>query len=208
MNTNQIQPIKGAGATNNLPDSKAQSRKDEQQASTQSSMPLQEQIDAVKLIFTIGSQEGEEETPRQKVYREIEEILTLMEQSNRRMLEEMAKVRTKKPQNCAVPSTLGMSVHSAAGKLKNNNLKLGAVQQKYSDTVPAGYVIAQIPGPGGAASQKSSVSLIISKGKPPEKEKYDTLRKKENVAVLRIKNKQELEEEPGGTLDMEGGIII
>ena len=63
-----------------------------------------------------------------------------------------------------VPDLVGLTVEEATAALKKNNLKIGRVSEKFSDTFEAGLLIDGIPSSGSPVRKDSSVDLIISKG--------------------------------------------
>lgn len=74
-----------------------------------------------------------------------------------------------------VPNVVGMlSLDDAQTAIKNAMLVLGTYTEEYSDTVPAGAIISQLPVDGSAARWYDAVSVVISKG-PEERTKTITL---------------------------------
>lgn len=124
---------------------------------------------------------AEEEDP------ELAAFLRTVERHNREMKAAAERLKPLKVEKKVVPSALGLSAASAASTLRRAQLKVCTIVQEYNERVPRGHVISQTPGPGGSTTTKTGVRLIVSKGPPPEKEKYDTIRKKEKVAYVDTK---------------------
>jgi serine/threonine-protein kinase len=75
-------------------------------------------------------------------------------------------VLSRGPQPVEVPRNLAnLSESAAAAVLQTLGLKLGSVQQQYSMTVPAGYVISSSPDQGTLLPGQP-VSIVVSAGKP------------------------------------------
>ncbi|HEX6935586.1 MAG TPA: Stk1 family PASTA domain-containing Ser/Thr kinase [Actinomycetes bacterium] len=64
----------------------------------------------------------------------------------------------------AVPNVVGQPVDAAKAALADAELR-SRVKEKFDESVPAGVVISQDPGPG-TAGKNSAVQLIVSKGPP------------------------------------------
>jgi beta-lactam-binding protein with PASTA domain/tRNA A-37 threonylcarbamoyl transferase component Bud32 len=69
------------------------------------------------------------------------------------------------PQQVAVPSVVGLSVSSARGRLQKAGLK-ASEREENSDTVAEGRVISVSPTEGQKVDKGSSVTLVVSSGKP------------------------------------------
>jgi eukaryotic-like serine/threonine-protein kinase len=67
----------------------------------------------------------------------------------------------------AVPSVIGQTQSQARTILANHHLQATFGSERYSDTVPAGSVISQDPGPHATLKENSSVALVVSQGLPP-----------------------------------------
>lgn len=110
-------------------------------------------------------------------------LLKIIEESNRKIRDMAEKVKPREAKSKITPPTLGYSLSTAAAKLRIAGVKLSGVAQEYSNNVPQGHVIKQIPGPGSPIG-RIGVRLVISKGPPPEKEKHDTIRNQEKVPYM------------------------
>jgi beta-lactam-binding protein with PASTA domain/tRNA A-37 threonylcarbamoyl transferase component Bud32 len=69
------------------------------------------------------------------------------------------------PQQVAVPSVVGLTVSSARGRLEKAGLK-ASEREENSDTVAEGRVISVSPPEGQKVDKGSSVTLVVSSGKP------------------------------------------
>ena len=69
------------------------------------------------------------------------------------------------PQQVAVPQVVGLTVSSARGRLQKVGLEASEREQN-SDTVAAGRVISVSPPEGQKVDKGSSVTLVVSTGKP------------------------------------------
>jgi eukaryotic-like serine/threonine-protein kinase len=69
------------------------------------------------------------------------------------------------PQQVAVPSVVGLTVSSARGRLQKAGLK-ASEREENSDTVAEGRVISVSPTEGQKVDKGSSVTLVVSSGKP------------------------------------------
>ncbi len=67
-----------------------------------------------------------------------------------------------------VPGLFGMSRKEASEALAERGLKLGSVEEEYSDDVPAGDVMGQQYTEGTELESGASVNVVVSKGKKPE----------------------------------------
>jgi beta-lactam-binding protein with PASTA domain len=63
-----------------------------------------------------------------------------------------------------VPNVLGQTQAAATAAIETSGFALGTVTEDFSDTVPAGSVMAQTPSGGAEAAPGSEVSLVISQG--------------------------------------------
>ena len=99
---------------------------------------------------------------------ELSNFLELVEQSNEKIREMARALEPVKAPPRAVPSTLGLTLPVASGKLKQAGLKLRGVSQEYSARVPEGHVISQAPRPGTLAAEGMGVRLLVSRGAAPE----------------------------------------
>jgi VCBS repeat-containing protein len=72
-------------------------------------------------------------------------------------------------QTSLVPNVLGKTQADAAAMLVAANLRQGATANAYSDTAPAGLVIAQDSAPGTAVASQTAVDLTLSLGPNPQK---------------------------------------
>jgi serine/threonine-protein kinase len=69
------------------------------------------------------------------------------------------------PQQVAVPQVVGLTVSSARGRLQKAGLQ-ASEREENSDTVAAGRVISVSPPEGQKVDKGSSVTLVVSSGKP------------------------------------------
>jgi beta-lactam-binding protein with PASTA domain len=69
------------------------------------------------------------------------------------------------PQQVAVPSVVGLTLSSARGRLQKAGLK-ASEREENSDTVAEGRVISVSPPEGQKVDKGSSVTLVVSSGKP------------------------------------------
>jgi serine/threonine-protein kinase len=69
------------------------------------------------------------------------------------------------PQQVAVPSVVGLTVSSARGRLQKAGLQ-ASEREENSDTVAAGRVVSVSPSEGQKVDKGSSVTLVVSSGKP------------------------------------------
>lgn len=134
-----------------------------------------------EIVFSQKSEQGpQEKTPAGS---QVKQLLNLVEDSNDKMKEMLMAIKPAKTETTAVPSAIGLTVSAAAAKLKANDLKVSGIFQEYSSIVPEGHVISQMPGPGSRLAKRGGIRLIISKGKPPVKEKHDPIRQQEKVIL-------------------------
>ncbi|KAB2926222.1 MAG: PASTA domain-containing protein [Candidatus Contendobacter sp.] len=63
-----------------------------------------------------------------------------------------------------VPNVVGLTQAAAANTVRSVGLSVGAVLKQYSDTVPAGIVLAQSPAAGAKVAVGTPVSLTVSLG--------------------------------------------
>ncbi len=68
------------------------------------------------------------------------------------------------PSGVPVPDLRGSTLAQAEATITADGLAVGTVEQAFSDTVEAGIVTDQSPGPGVEAEKGSKVDLIVSKG--------------------------------------------
>jgi len=76
----------------------------------------------------------------------------------------VALVISDGPKPVAVPDVVGKPVAEATGAIEQAELRAD-VTEKFNETVPAGTVVSQDPGPG-TADKNSVVRLVVSKGPP------------------------------------------
>jgi beta-lactam-binding protein with PASTA domain/tRNA A-37 threonylcarbamoyl transferase component Bud32 len=69
------------------------------------------------------------------------------------------------PQQVAVPQVVGLTVSSARGRLQKAGLE-PSEREENSDTVAKGRVVSVSPGEGQKVDKGSSVTLVVSSGKP------------------------------------------
>jgi len=65
-----------------------------------------------------------------------------------------------------VPNVVGSSRAAAESALKNKNLVAKVTSEQFSESVAKGAVISQSPAAGKSVNQRSTVSMVISKGPP------------------------------------------
>ncbi len=75
------------------------------------------------------------------------------------------------PSTVSVPSVAGDDEDSATQALEESGLKVGSTQEEYSDEYEKGLVIRTNPSSGTEVEEGSSVTLYVSLGKDPEKDK-------------------------------------
>lgn len=73
---------------------------------------------------------------------------------------------SKGPERVTVPDVLGRPLNQARGALESARLTPGKVTRKFSDSVPAGEVIATDPASGAMRAPDSAVDLTVSRGTP------------------------------------------
>lgn len=71
------------------------------------------------------------------------------------------------PEPSEVPDVTGKNQEEAAAIIAAAGFSLGRVVQGFSETVPAGLVISQNPGPGVMAPPGTSINLVLSQGQEP-----------------------------------------
>ena len=71
---------------------------------------------------------------------------------------------SKGKERIEVPNLAGLTIESATVALKEINLKIGRVSEKFSDSVEAGLIIDGNPVSGSPVRKDSTIELIISKG--------------------------------------------
>jgi serine/threonine-protein kinase len=71
------------------------------------------------------------------------------------------------PERFPVPDLAGLEVAAAKGELQQRNLKYKEGTGQYSDTVPEGAVISTNPAQGTELKRGDTVTVVVSKGKPP-----------------------------------------
>lgn len=88
----------------------------------------------------------------------------------------------------SVPDVKGLPKATATTMIHNAGLTVGAILQKYSDTVPAGSVIDQSPAAGAKVAPGTPVSLTISLGKAGAVKIPDVRGMPEELAVATLRN--------------------
>ena len=68
-----------------------------------------------------------------------------------------------------VPNITGVSVKDATTRLANNGLNLGTPQEVFDEKYEAGIVISQKPAADAMVAAGTSVAVVVSKGKEPNK---------------------------------------
>ncbi|AMM32470.1 protein kinase [Sinomonas atrocyanea] len=74
---------------------------------------------------------------------------------------------SKGPQLFPLEDLRGKSLDDAKAAITAAKDTVGAVKEAYDDTVPAGIILAQDPGPGTSLRHGSTVALTVSKGPQP-----------------------------------------
>jgi serine/threonine-protein kinase len=74
---------------------------------------------------------------------------------------------SKGPQLFPLPGVSGKSLDEAKNQLNSAEMALGTVTETYSETEPAGTILAQDPAAGTPARRGTPVSLTVSKGPEP-----------------------------------------
>lgn len=77
--------------------------------------------------------------------------------------------RTQVETTAKVPSVVGLTQEDAAKMLSSRKLVLGAVTEAYSDSIPAGVVMAQTVGEGTELKINGRVGITVSIGPEPPK---------------------------------------
>lgn len=70
-------------------------------------------------------------------------------------------------QPVTVPDVVGKELAAAQKELQGAGFSLSEAKEEFSEVIPKGEVMAQVPIGGSQAAKKSSVSLVVSKGKEP-----------------------------------------
>lgn len=70
------------------------------------------------------------------------------------------------PGNAPIPSVVGLSKAAAIRKIRSAGLKVGDIQTKASDTIPAGNAIGTDPSAGQSQEKGTTITLFVSSGKP------------------------------------------
>ncbi|MEG9247722.1 PASTA domain-containing protein [Arthrobacter sp. Soc17.1.1.1] len=113
-----------------------------------------------------------------------------------RRFERVELVVSKGPELFAVPDVVGRTQAEATEDLRSAGLAVGGLGEEYSESVPAGEVVRQIPGQGAERRLGSAVDLVVSLGPAPiAVPEVSGLPAKEAVAALeRAGLKAEIEE--------------
>lgn len=67
-----------------------------------------------------------------------------------------------------VPDLVGTFQPFAEMRISTAGLRVGAIEHRYDDTARSGFVIIQFPSAGSTVTKGSRVSIVVSKGPPPE----------------------------------------
>jgi len=172
-----IPPVNRVGAANRL-SHKNRSPHDLFGSRSGSSAPYSSLFDAAMSHFKRDANQqrsGPRAHPPEEAGQELDGLLQTLEKNNTDMLSAIGGLDSGPSKTCIVPTIGGLSLHTAIGRLKMAQLKMGAIRKQYSAQVPAGYIISQTPEQGGTVYKMTGVSVIISKGPPPEAEKYDII---------------------------------
>ncbi len=73
---------------------------------------------------------------------------------------------SKGPRDYEVPDVRRVSLREARLQLEENQLKIGQILYRSSDTLPEGAVVGQSPPPGAQLARDSAVDLQVSNGPP------------------------------------------
>jgi beta-lactam-binding protein with PASTA domain len=84
-----------------------------------------------------------------------------------RRFERVELIVSKGPELFAVPDIVGRTQAEAAEDLRAAGLAVGGLGEEYSESVPAGEVIRQVPGQGAERRRDSAVDLVVSLGPAP-----------------------------------------
>ncbi|AEG60168.1 PASTA domain-containing protein [Desulforamulus ruminis] len=150
-------------------------------------------------------------TQKDEMEQELDRFYQMVYESNQKIKAAAEKLKPLRVEPRPMPSVLGLSLNGAASKLKGSGMRVGQVVAEYSERVPEGQVITQVPAPGGASSKNAKIKLVISKGPPPEKERHSTLKKQDQVAYTPMKSKHDPdknEASPADILTGTGEIIV
>ncbi|MEG6511478.1 PASTA domain-containing protein [Desulforamulus ruminis] len=185
--------------------SKGPSKESDCQNSTACPTPPPEQSQAAaEAVATLLTQKEEME-------QELDRFYQMVYESNQKIKAAAEKLKPLRVEPRPMPSVLGLSLNGAASKLKASGMRVGQVVAEYSEGVPEGQVITQVPSPGGASSKNAKIKLVVSKGPPPEKERHSTLKKQDQVAYTPMKSKHDPdknEASPADILTGTGEIIV
>lgn len=124
---------------------------------------------------------------------QLKRLIDLLRQSNVKIAELAFHRTSRKIRPKAIPSILGMPVKEAAARLAANNLKIQDVRLEFSDSVPPGHVVSQLPVPGLALT-KVGIRLTVSKGQGPDR-KTDNGGNRQGAAAASADDGQKLLEE-------------
>ncbi|NKX54957.1 Stk1 family PASTA domain-containing Ser/Thr kinase [Arthrobacter mobilis] len=84
-----------------------------------------------------------------------------------RWFQPVTLIISKGPELFDVPALLGLAEEEARAELRDANLDVGQISREYSDTAPAGQIIAQDPAAGEQLRRGSAVDLTASAGPEP-----------------------------------------
>ncbi|MFD1212159.1 PASTA domain-containing protein, partial [Arthrobacter sp. GCM10027362] len=84
-----------------------------------------------------------------------------------RWFQPVTLIVSKGPELFDVPDLLGLTADQARAKLKEANLAAGRISSEYSNSVPAGLIIAQDPAAGEQLRRGSTIDLTASSGPEP-----------------------------------------
>ncbi|MEP7333174.1 MAG: Stk1 family PASTA domain-containing Ser/Thr kinase [Terracoccus sp.] len=76
-------------------------------------------------------------------------------------------VVSKGQERYAVPTLTGSKADTVSTSLAGRNLKPGDTTEAFSESIAAGLVISQEPGPGTSVRRDTPVSVVVSKGRQP-----------------------------------------
>ncbi|RNL65025.1 Stk1 family PASTA domain-containing Ser/Thr kinase [Nocardioides marmoriginsengisoli] len=80
---------------------------------------------------------------------------------------EVTVILSQGPDLHSVPSTKGKTLDQVQTLIKDANLTVGTITQKYHETVPEGRVIGTTPAAGEMLKRDAAVDIVVSKGAKP-----------------------------------------
>lgn len=80
---------------------------------------------------------------------------------------EVSIYRSLGPRLLTVPNLVGTTRDRALRDLQDTGLPLGAANEEYSETVPRGIVLSQMPDKNSMVARNTTVNMVVSKGRQP-----------------------------------------